>query len=336
MAKDWQWKVALAAISVAAVTLIYSQRRRRWKAVGKLSKICIYPLKSGRFKEISSAECTPLGLRVPSEDGAVMLRDRVFMIYDEEALEMVSARKYPTLIFITCQPTNRKTVILSHPDKKEIEFPIPSGKFGEVTVRMWFNEQMKIMDCGDEVAEWISEVATGSRKGLRLSYWPEEETERRDVLAKRPLEVPVFTKMSNNYSGAYSDFASYLLVCQSSVDDLNEKIGDPEYKAHPLDFRPNFVVEGTIPYEEDKWDRVKIGEVEFTNFRPCTRCIFTTIGHTTGEKNPKNEPLKTLRTYRTMKMVYDTDIEGSIPVMGVFVGLEAVGKVKEGDVVYVS
>lgn len=64
--------------------------------------------------------------------------------------------------------------------------------------------------------------------------------------------------------------ASYLLLNQSSVDDLNKKINEPE-PIGTLNFRPNLVIEGAEAYAEDKWDRIRIGEVEFQNFRPCTR-----------------------------------------------------------------
>lgn len=335
MAKDWQWKVALAAISVAAVTLIYSQRRRRWKAVGKLSKICIYPLKSGRFKEISSAECTPLGLKASLGDGYLTLRDRVFVIYDEK-MNLVSGAKCSTLVFVNVEPTPRNTVIFSYPSMPDIEISVPIGKLTDKTITHWRNEQVRINDCGDEIAEWISKVALGEEKGLRMSYWPEEETWRRDVLAKRPQEVNVFKKFQNRYTGAYSDIAGYMLICQSTIDDLNKRMVTPSVEVHPLDCRPNFIIEGSIPQEEDKWDRIKIGEVEFTNFRPCTRCVFTTVNHLTGTKHPKDEPLKTLRTYRTMKMLGEERVEGSLPALGIFLGLETGGLIKQGDTVYVS
>ena len=57
----------------------------------------------------------------------------------------------------------------------------------------------------------------------------------------------------------------------------------------------NFVVKGAEVLEEDYWEWIKIGKTVFRNVKPCTRCIFTTINPETGLKNPKVEPLKTLK-----------------------------------------
>lgn len=51
-------------------------KRKKWRAVGKLSKIYIYPIKSGRYREIDEAECTPLGLSYSVSNGKLPLRDR--------------------------------------------------------------------------------------------------------------------------------------------------------------------------------------------------------------------------------------------------------------------
>ncbi|KAF5301664.1 hypothetical protein FQA39_LY19093 [Lamprigera yunnana] len=36
--------------------------------------------------------------------------------------------------------------------------------------RMWNNEKVPTIDCGDEVAEWISTYLLGNSNGLRLGY----------------------------------------------------------------------------------------------------------------------------------------------------------------------
>ena len=42
-----------------------------------------------------------------------------------------------------------------------------------------------------------------------------------------------------------------------------------------LRFRPNLVVEGGAPFAEDEWKRIRIGGVEFSVAKGCTRCILT-------------------------------------------------------------
>jgi uncharacterized protein YcbX len=66
-----------------------------------------------------------------------------------------------------------------------------------------------------------------------------------------------------------------------------------------LRFRPNIVVAGSLPYEEDAWQQFRIGDVEFFGVKPCARCVLTTIDPETGQKG--REPLRTLATYRQWK-----------------------------------
>ena len=61
-------------------------------------------------------------------------------------------------------------------------------------------------------------------------------------------------------------------------------------------FRPNLVISGCGPYEEDTWRRITIGGIEFRSAGPCTRCVITLTDQRTGER--EKEPLRTLATYR--------------------------------------
>ena len=66
-------------------------------------------------------------------------------------------------------------------------------------------------------------------------------------------------------------------------------------------FRPNLVVRGTAPYEEDLWKRIRIGDVELAVVKPCSRCAIPTTDQETGERDGK-EPLRTLATYRKTEL----------------------------------
>ncbi|HFD86614.1 MAG TPA: MOSC domain-containing protein, partial [Gammaproteobacteria bacterium] len=93
---------------------------------------------------------------------------------------------------------------------------------------------------------------------------------------------------------AFSDGFPILLISQASLDDLNNRLDEPMPMKR---FRPNLVVTGTQPYEEDQWQRISINGVEFRIVKPCSRCIVTTIDPETG-KQTGVEPLETLGTYR--------------------------------------
>lgn len=62
-------------------------------------------------------------------------------------------------------------------------------------------------------------------------------------------------------------------------------------------FRGNIIIEGEVAYEEDSWNRIRIGEVTFSKPKKIARCSMITIDQKTGE-NFGPEPLKTLASFR--------------------------------------
>ena len=92
---------------------------------------------------------------------------------------------------------------------------------------------------------------------------------------------------------AFSDGYPFLLVNEASLADLNARMQEPL----PVNrFRPNIVVKGTLPYVEDMWRKICIGEVPFHIVKACVRCPVTATDQATAVVG--KEPLKTLATYR--------------------------------------
>jgi uncharacterized protein len=106
-----------------------------------------------------------------------------------------------------------------------------------------------------------------------------------------------------------------LLISQASLDDLNSRLEN----SVPMNrFRPNLVIVGSKAFEEDSWEKIKIGEVYFKVAKPCARCILTTVDQQTGVRG--TEPLFTLSKYRTLdnKVLFGQNLialnEGNISV----------------------
>ena len=83
----------------------------------------------------------------------------------------------------------------------------------------------------------------------RLVYLPEEEIRRVDPLFARPGDQVGF-----------ADGYPFLLISEASLEDLNTRLAQPVSMER---FRPNLVVSGVAPYEEDQWRRIRIGAIEF-------------------------------------------------------------------------
>ena len=88
-----------------------------------------------------------------------------------------------------------------------------------------------------------------------------------------------------------------LVIGAASLDDLNARLAAKGASALPMNrFRPNVVVTGLPPYEEDHLDTLTSGEVTLRLVKPCTRCQVTTTDQATARVGI--EPLPTLSTYR--------------------------------------
>nr|CAD7399493.1 unnamed protein product [Timema cristinae] len=72
----------------------------RWRRVGELAELTVFPLKSGRGVQLEEADCTEIGLRT-REEGVFQLRDRFFLAYDERNGEFKTARTFPKMVLIT-------------------------------------------------------------------------------------------------------------------------------------------------------------------------------------------------------------------------------------------
>lgn len=120
-------------------------------------------------------------------------------------------------------------------------------------------------------------------------------------LLSEPVQLLWLGDKSNRYRSklgtavSFADGYPLLLISEASLADFNRRAGlDLDMSR----FRPNLVVRGQRPFEEDGWRRIRVGEVEFLVAKPCSRCIMTTIVAGTEQFHAHKEPLATLARYR--------------------------------------
>lgn len=76
--------LVLGISTASAVCLIFIKKKlnnrrvpKKWKVVGKVTKLFIYPLKSGKGLPVDRAECTKFGLKeIPKYNKAIQLQDQ--------------------------------------------------------------------------------------------------------------------------------------------------------------------------------------------------------------------------------------------------------------------
>lgn len=231
---------------------------KKWRRVGELSELIGYPIKSCGAIRVNQFDCTQLGLK----DGE--MRDRVFMIVTPES-NFITGRSHPKVVQIIPRFVGDK-MVLSAPGMSDIDVDVKKLHSITPSRAVVWGETVDAVECGDEVAKWISRFLLDTEFGLRLVFYP-NSFPTRDVREKNRI----FPTMEKNDSGALHDATSFMLMTEASLEDLNSKLKD---KVTALQFRPNFLVKGPEAFEEDNWKWIRIGnKTIFKNCKPCSRYL---------------------------------------------------------------
>lgn len=241
-----------------------------------LSALCTYPLKSAGRLEHEAITLTPTG---PADDRrwSVVTRSR------DGHTVTVSQREAPMLARIAVHAGEAGALILKTPGRPDLRVTRPEGAREPVRVLGRFDTRG--VDAGPEAAAWLSAFL-----GLpaRLVYMPEDEL--------RPVSLDYTDQPAQT---SFTDGYPLLIVSEASLDALNDRLiargADPVTMAR---FRPNLVVSGAAPFEEDTWKHIRIGGVPFEVVKPCARCKITTVDPETGTVPDAAEPTATLASFR--------------------------------------
>lgn len=293
---------------------------KRWRSVGQISALYCFPIKSGGVIHLQETFCTAIGAKNE------FLRDRTFMVITEKEKRFVTARQHPLLVKIKPEVDgNVLKLSVTSPHDKTIDLDMDRVLASNDTLiaEIWDKAYVQVFDCGDEVSEFISEFILNEKKGLRLVYYFLGHPTR----PVRPKNR-IFPEMSPDHVGALHDASSFMMVNESSVEELNTRL---DFTVKPVLFRPNLVIKGPKAFEEDEYKWVKIGETTIMKVvKPCLRCVFTNVDPESGVKRSDNEPLNTLKSYRKIPGL------GDAPAMGIHLGVITSGNVKIGDEVFVG
>lgn len=132
---------------------------------------------------------------------------------------------------------------------------------------------------------------------------------------------PVDPEWAPGHRVGFADGYPIHLTTEESLRDLNDRLSRPT--SMPT-YRPNLVVAGGGPWEEDEWRILRMGEALFHLVKPCARCAVTTVDQGSGSRG--REPLRTLKTFR--------EWEGKL-YFGQNAVIEESGRFRVGDDVHI-
>ena len=233
-----------------------------------LTRITFYPLKSGAGIDLDAGDVEPCGL----------CGDRRWMAVDGDGV-CVTARERPQLVRMRAEPSG-DGLRLEMDGREPLAVPYPDA--GAPAARVWiWGQSCSALDAGDTAARWMSDAID---KPVRLVAMDDRFKRRPDPDCTLPDDEVSF-----------ADCYPVLAIGRSSLDDLNIRTPAPTSMRR---FRPNFVIGGGAPYEEDGWRRIRIGSMEFAGVENCERCELPTVDPETGIPDARREPMRTLARYR--------------------------------------
>ncbi|MCU7850605.1 MAG: MOSC domain-containing protein [Candidatus Thiodiazotropha sp. (ex Monitilora ramsayi)] len=239
----------------------------------QLSELYRYPVKSLAGHELVHAWVDRFGLK----------DDRRWIVVDRDG-SFLTQRELPKMALISTQITGAG-LTLQAPGMPSMIIERPPLDTRQMGVRIW-HDNCQAQMCEGRVHIWLSDFLG---QACQLVYMADTSVRQVD---QRYAATEDCT--------AFADGFPLLLISQASLDDLNGRLDQP---MPMIRFRPNLVVTGCEPYEEDSWRLIRIGELTLRVVKPCSRCKITTVDPNTGETG--KEPLKTLAGYRRRgKQVY--------------------------------
>lgn len=258
----------------------------------------IYPIKSCRGIEVQSIRLHKTGLDL----------DRNWMFVDAKSRQFLTIRSDPTMTLIDTglSGDNRgKWTTLHvgiHDTENHVDVPCyPTSEWLEANtkltkVEIW-GEDTDAWEYNDDINSIFSEFF---KKPVALVY--KGPTPR---IARGNASPELYGKEQEHH---FADLMSLQVASEASLADLNSRLEAAGHDQLTIErFRPNVIVKGTKPWDEDSWKKVRISttdherealwRVHLDVLCHCARCQVPNVNPDTAEKHA-HEPWDTLMKFR--------------------------------------
>ena len=245
----------------------------------KVSSCYIYPLKSGSGISVDKLELTQRGPKY----------NRLWMLVQDQGPNegrFITQRDTGCgkLALVEAIPNGDGDIYFSTPDGRKLVVVENDLSCYDSVVQVW-GDVCNAKDAGNVAAQWFSEYLMLPCRLVRL---PDGFIRLTDKNYSRP---------GDNVS--FADGFPLLVTNLASLEKLRNNF-PPNVVIGMERFRPNIVLDGIQPFEEDFIHEIRIADVVLEFVKPCNRCMVTTIDQSEGV-SISNEPLETLAQIRRGK-----------------------------------
>jgi len=231
-----------------------------------ITSLHIYPIKS----------CAGISLQRGLLTDKGFAHDREWLIVRDG--KFVTQREQPRLALIGTA-IDGTALTLQAPGMQPLTVALDER--GEAVQVTCWKDSCAAYDAGDVAAQWLTTFLQSPYRLVRF-----------DPAHKRPSS-PAWTG-GREALNKFTDGYPWLVISQASLAELNSRLSIPL----PMNrFRPNIVLSGTGPYDEDRFDELRVRDARFKIVKSCTRCVITTTDQASGERDGV-EPIRMLTTYR--------------------------------------
>jgi uncharacterized protein YcbX len=248
-----------------------------------IATLHLHPIKSCAGVAVDEALLIETGLQL----------DRTWMVTDADG-NMITQRQQPRLALVRLT-LRGDDMVLRAPGMLALHVSLDAVE-EPARARVW-KDEVKAYDMGALAAQWFSDFL-GQPARLRR-FDPGQKR-----LANPAWTGPVAAEL------AFADGYPLLVIASASLADLNQRLAARGADAVTMQrFRPNLVLDGLQPYDEDHLDELHFdaeeGPVRLKLVKPCTRCAIPNIDPETAAIG--REPGTTLAGYRA-----DARVAGAI------------------------
>ncbi|HAN31027.1 MAG TPA: MOSC domain-containing protein [Myxococcales bacterium] len=255
-----------------------------------IEQLLIYPVKSCAAVSVQQMPLNPSG---PADDRRWM--------WVGPAGRFLSQRDDPRLVHIRPR-LSPDSLTLEAPGVEPLRVVRGQGSYRSVSV---WGQACQGRDAGEVARQWISRLF-----GIEASLVEQSEP--------RLIEDDPGQGHSVSFADGYP-----LLVCtKASVSAVSKAV---DGGASALRFRPNVVIGGAQPFEEDHWTELQSGDAVLSLVKPCARCTVVDVDPDSAVR----------RTGVLRQLAASRRIDGELR-FGINAVVTQIGSLKIGDLVQVQ
>ena len=239
-------------------------------------RLFVYPVKSCAGIEVQDFLLTDTGPEY----------DRAWMVVDARGA-FVTQREHPSLALVHPRLT-RDELVLHSAGMRDLHVALDRLN-QPASVKVW-DDLVPAFDMGDEAAQWFTDFMAASENTDSDKVHNSYRLVRFDP-AYRRLSSP---KWSGGVQALnqFNDGFPLLLLSAASHEQLNERLIAAGHSSVGIErFRPNAVLSGLQPHEEDLLGVIRVDagdeQVLLKPVKPCSRCPIPNVDPKTARSSPE-------------------------------------------------